>query len=383
MKRGLIYVLIAVALAGIVGTLMSRDPGYVLVSYDGSTLQTSLWVAVTLMVVTVLSIYYLMQFLKFVARSTGYFQSWREERQRSRWSNLTGKGLTLLQEGSFERAEKFLVSGVGTALNPAVNYIYAAKAADAQGKAEERERYLREALEADSDAGEAVALASGEMAVDRGDWRAAIEYLDQANQNDVVIRLKSRAFLALRDWQAMLDLMPQLRRVIKDGDELFELQKRVATERLSAPGTTDDSLAIIYKKLPDAVRNDKDVLYLYCSSISSEKDAEVAIRGALKQNWNPELVTLYGSLGSQDAGKRLKTAQGWLKSHADDAALHLCLGILFEATGDKENARNAYQKSVDLNNTSAASANLGRLFAFDGDYKKSSEYLIQAIKLPS
>ena len=115
------------------------------------------------------------------------------------------------------------------------------------------------------------------------------------------------------------------------------------------------------------------------SSRKSETEAEAAIRSVLKHGWYPALVSLYGGLGRETLPRRLKTAEGWQKSHPDDPAVQLCLGELYEASGDKEKALSAYQRSVDLNNSPAANKHLGRLLAFEGNYKKSNEYLIQAL----
>ncbi len=48
MKRGLLLLLVVIAVAGYLGTLIARDPGYVLLAYDGYSMQTSLWVLVGL-----------------------------------------------------------------------------------------------------------------------------------------------------------------------------------------------------------------------------------------------------------------------------------------------------------------------------------------------
>jgi HemY protein len=379
MKRDLVYLLVAVVVAGWLGTLIARDPGYILVSYNGATLQTGLWVALGLTVVTFLVIYYLVRLIKVVGQTTGYFQVWRGERKRSRAEELTVKGLISFQAGEFEQAERFLKDGAAGYKTDAVNYIFAAKAADRQDKAEVRESYLRKAVDSDATAKQAVAAASAEMAIARGEHRRALGQLKDAASNNEANLLRSKALLGVKDWQGLAEIMPQMRKAWSP-DEFNRLQAEVARERLSEPGATDDELAIIFKKLPDEVRGDPDIVTLYCSQLSNEKEAELAIRNALKQAWHPALLARYGRLGAETLGRRLKAAEGWVKHHTDDAALQLCLGELYEASGDKEKAKAAYQKSIDLANLPAANANLGRLAAFDGDYKKGTEHLLRALK---
>ena len=45
MKVSVLALFITIALGGLVGTLLVRDPGYVLVAYADTVLETSLWVA--------------------------------------------------------------------------------------------------------------------------------------------------------------------------------------------------------------------------------------------------------------------------------------------------------------------------------------------------
>ncbi|MEX0943837.1 MAG: heme biosynthesis HemY N-terminal domain-containing protein [Pseudomonadales bacterium] len=378
MKRGLVYFLLAIVFAGWLGTLIARDSGYVLVSYNGATLQTSLWIALALILIVVVAGYYLLRLIKIIGQSTGYFQTWRGERKRSRAEELTVKGLTFFQAGEFDRAERFLKDGAASFKTAAVNYIFAAQAAERQGKAEEREAYLRKAVGGDAAVRQAVAVAGAEMALARGEFKRALDQLQDAGANERTALLKSKALIGAKDWQGLADIMPQIRKAYSP-DEYNQLQKEIARERLSAEAMTDDGLAIVFKKLPDEVRTDPDIIALYCSRLGSEKEAEVAIRTALKKRWNPDLLVQYGGLGVETLTHRLKAAEGWLKQHADDAALQLCLGELYEASGDKEKAKTAYQKSVDLADLPVANANLGRLIAFDGDYKLGTQHLLRAL----
>jgi len=383
MKRSLIYLLIATVAAGWLGTLIARDPGYVLVSYHGAYLQTGLWVMLAMLLLFVVAIYYLLRLFGVVRATTGNWRSWWGGRARSRSEELTATGLTCFQEGDFERAERFLRTGADHATNPAVNYVYAARAADAQGKAEDRENYLRKAVEADGAARLAVAVAGAEMAVARGEFQRALSCIEGVKENETVLNVRAEAMLGLKDWQGVSDLMPQLRKTAKNKQSLIDLQRRIAIERLSAEGVTDEDRTAVFRKLSEEMKRDPEVVGTYCRHLESEKDAEAAIRAALKREWNAALLERYGSLGQETLARRVKAAEGWLKEHGDDAALHLCLGLLYEADGNKERAKAAYQKSIDLKNSPAASRGLGRLLAFDGDYRKSSEYLNLALKLAS
>lgn len=380
MKRLLLLVLAAIVVAGWLGTLMARDAGYVLVSYDGSTLQTSLWVMLGLLTVTVVGGYYLLKLARFLLGSGGSWRAWRGSRAHSKALGLTSKGVAFLHEGDYARAQRFLASGAQDSGHPSLNYIYAARAADAQDNLEDRERYLRLAIESEPGVEQAVAVASAEMALARGQYRDVLNVLESAKSSNTVSLLRSKAMLELRDWQGLWDLMPALRKAIKNADELNLLLRRIAIERLSGPASNDDALSIIFKKLPEELRSDPQVVTVYCEHLGDEVAIEHTIRDAMKQRWTPRLLPRYAELGTATLARRLKTCEAWQRAHLDDGDLQLCIGRLREQSGDKQGAIVAFQKSVDLADLSEAHAELGRLFAFDGDYKRSSEAFGRALR---
>ncbi|XOV86263.1 MAG: heme biosynthesis HemY N-terminal domain-containing protein [Pseudomonadota bacterium] len=380
MKRLLLLVLAAIVVAGWLGTLMARDAGYVLVSYDGSTLQTSLWVMLGLLVLIVFGGYYLIKLTRFLLQSGGSWRAWRGSRAHKKALGLTSRGVTYLHEGDYARAERFLASGAEDSGHAALNYIYAARAADALDNLADRERYLRLAVEAEPGTEQAVAVARAEMALARGQFREVLDVLEGARGSDTVTLLRSKAMLPLRDWQGLWDLMPALRKAIKNADELKLLQRRIAIERLSGPSPNDDALSIIFKSLPEELRSDPQVVLVYCDHLNDEIAIEHTIRQAMKQRWTPRLLPRYAGLGSATLAQRLKTCEAWQRTHLDDGDLQLCIGRLREQSGDKQGAMEAFRKAVDLADLPEAHAELGRLYAFEGDYKRSSESFGRALR---
>ncbi len=378
MNRTLLLVLVTVVVAGIVGTLMARDPGYVMVAHDGHMVQTSLWVFIGLLVVVCFGAYYLVRFVGGLLAAVGVVRAWRSERQSRNARQATARGLLAYTQGDFQAALKHLKRAAPVADYPAVNYLFSARAADRLGDRELREQCLRLAVETDPASMVAIQTARAEMELGNTKPIRALESLKDVPDNELVLKLKSEAMLATSDWQGLSDLMPVLQKSMKDSPELFDLQKSIALRRLES-ASNDDALAIIFKRQPERVRHDEAVISMYCRKLNSEVEAEVAVREALNREWLPHLLTLYGSLGTSTLKRRLKTAENWLRRHPEDGALQYCLGELYESAGDAVRAREAYQKSIDLGGARGARARLGRLLAFDGHYKESSEQLVRAL----
>ena len=92
-------------------------------------------------------------------------------------------------------------------------------------------------------------------------------------------------------------------------------------------------------------------------------------------------MLIYGQSAKDMLAKRIKTAEGWQKDHPDNWALNACLGQLYDANGEKDRAKVAYNKSLQMHPSVLAHERLAKLLAFDGEYAKSSEHLRQALKL--
>ena len=129
MKYSLLIVLICVVLAGWIGTLIARDPGYVLIAYESYRFQTSLWIMLAILVVVVVGAYYLLRLLRLFVVGPANLKGWRTSRKVRRADDLTRKGLSLLAAGEYARAEKYLLSGAQDHANPGTFYLAAAKAA--------------------------------------------------------------------------------------------------------------------------------------------------------------------------------------------------------------------------------------------------------------
>ncbi len=381
MKRLLILLLLVIVAAGWIGTLVARDPGYVLISYDGATIQTGFWVLVGGVILTAIGGYYLLRLFGAASRTATYYRRWQEDRKRRKSMQLTQKGLTFLQEGTFDRALKFLLSGAEGSEHPGVNYIAAADAADQLGNAELREQNLRLARASGKDVNLAAMVAEAKMSARRGDWQRCITSLKDATDNDVVLELKKRALLQLRSWQALSDLMPALRKTAQDRQAQSEFEKHVALQRLKAPGNTNDGAATIYKKLADDLKYNTEIVLTFCDVVDDEVEIELVLRNAVKKQWRDQLVTRYGAATRETVTRRLKVAEGWNKNHSDDYALHLCLAQLNEQAGNKEQAKASYQRSIAIQESRLANERLAFLFAFEGDYKKGNERLRKALSL--
>ena len=149
MSIGLLLLLIALMFGGLLGALVIRDPGYVLLAYDEMAVETSLWFAVLLLIV----IYFAIRALVFLALRLGRgpvrVRSWSQSRRSRAAQEQTVKGLLLLAEGDWSAARHRLEDAAPRVSTPLVNYLNAARAAHSMGDLAGRDELLRKAQEAD------------------------------------------------------------------------------------------------------------------------------------------------------------------------------------------------------------------------------------------
>jgi len=377
MRRGLLLLLVIIAVAGYLGTLIARDPGYVLVAYDGYSMQTSLWVLVGLFLGLFLTGYLLLRSFNLFRYGGGVVREWREAKKEARTNRLTQKGLMLLAEGEFDRARKFL-DGAGVDSDAkGINFLSAARAANNQGDDEARETYLRQAVEVDPSLSRAATVLKAELALRRRDPAAVLAALESIKLNQYAAELKLQALKMSDDWRVSMASLPGLRKLVET--ESFE--KEVALTGLKAEAGNDVELNALLKSLGTSVRNSHEVLSQYVESLSYKAHAEPLLRSAIKRSWDSEYVSLYADADFDTLKARRKTAEGWLKLHEGDPALHYCLGCLYELSNEPNMARESFTRSVELGGSRKAHEKLGLLLAQNGDYERSAQYLKAALAM--
>ena len=135
-------------LAAAVGFTMlaQRDPGYILLSYDGWSVESSLSLFILALGVTILVSYFVLRLLFGTLHIPGRLGYWRRHRRSLRARAATNRGLLALAEGNWPKAERFLSRFAGSSDTPLLNYLGAARAAQKQGADGRRDQYLSQAF---------------------------------------------------------------------------------------------------------------------------------------------------------------------------------------------------------------------------------------------
>lgn len=381
MRIWLLFLITAAVLGGLVGTLMLRDPGYVLVSYAGRALETSLWFALVLLFIGYFAIRVAVFLTARVLRGRSLFGAWRAVRGQRSADLKAVRGSMLLAEGQWTEARRLLTEAGQSATMPLVNYLQAARAAHESGDAGARDDLLEKADASTPGARAAVLLTRARLLFDEGRWRdcrdTLLEVREMTPRHPFMLDLLRQCHERLGDWKAVVDLLPDLRRSrAVESETLQALERRAWSHRLGA-----DDFAEAWQNLPKELRRDPELTAARARRLVDAGEAaaaERAVRKALERNWHTGLVELYGLIPSADLPRRMAVAEGWLGDRPDDAALLLALGRIAMMAGAWSKAREYLEASLRLESSTAVYGELGRLLTHLGEFIRGNEYLAKA-----
>lgn len=319
----MLLLLLAIACVAAFGwQQIAADPGYVLVRYGTTSVETTLvfTLAMLLLAWGVLSL------LGRALRSP--LAAWSRRRRR-RGRERLARGLVALAEGRYAQALRELEraaqhSGLET---PAL--LGAARAAHARG---DRERAA--ALLATAPAAAALALRA-RFEIEQGRADAALALLKQEMEKSTLPPAGWRLLVetALRCGEPMtaFEALPNLARAqVLTPAAFATLEARTLAAALAA-APDRDRLGALWSNLPRAQRRVPDAVAAYArraAELGQVLAAMSEIEAALRRQWSEALIVCYGELGPAETEARLRHAEGWIADQPNSPGLALTLGRL-------------------------------------------------------
>jgi len=338
----LLLTVVSLAIAVVIGQLIADDAGFVVIGYGGKVFRTSFVFFAVLLVAGLTALYFIWRLLYQVLTLRTRWLGWTGEFRRKRSQRALSNGLIALAEGNFGRAEQLLSRGADSETTPALHYLGAAEAAQAQNAAERRDNYLSLAREALPSAEAAIGIKRAEMQLSTSQFeqaRATLEYLaDRHPDNKQVLSLQHRTYTEIGDSRALVALLPALRRHrVFAPERLQALEGDAAVAELSRPHSSVDDLNRLWNGLPKTVRDTPWCIALYAQQLTAlgfHEEAEKLLRKQLVRHWDDRLVRHYGEVRIHNADLQLERAEAWLATREDDPELLLCLAKLSTIADD-------------------------------------------------
>ena len=389
MRLIVLLLLLVSVVALLAGAFVYIDAGYVMLSWDVYTVETSLWMFLALGAVALYAVYVVLRFLLIV---TGNDRRWNDGRQRKkslRARRQTTRGLLALAQGQWRRAERNLTSSAKDSDQPLINYLAAARAAYEQDKSEATDEWLKQASLSTKGSDLAVGITQVQLLQSRNQNEQALAVLislrEKHPRHAYLLKLLVKTLQDLEDWVALNELLPTLRKATKIPDEeLRKLEKNVALQLLDRARHANGGrgLTATFDSLSRDVRYTADVMKSYVDLLletEQEEKAEEALRDGMKNVWHDELIEIFGRLKGKDASKQLLFAEQQLKERPNDPLLLLTLGRLALRVNNLEKAREYLQTGLSIESLPELHAEMGKVMLAEGDETLACEHFQLAL----
>lgn len=329
--RWAILLLALLGLGTAAGLLLQDDNGYVLLAWGGWTVETSLVTFGVLALLALTGLGLLWRLLVALWRLPGRLRRRRHVRHMARARAALHTAVLDLQAGRYAYAEKALVK-YAEAEAPGVNYLLAARAAHRQQAPLRRDRYLRQAFEADVAGQSAVLIAQAEMQLDdQHDEQAlaTLSLLDAPAVETRRLQLLVRCHLARRDWTALRGLLPRLRdfgALPADAQRRLEVQVFAASMAMAVERGDVGALEAAWTDAGRELRHETPLALAYARGLAHLNQAAQAaevIEQHLRTHWSEEMVDLYGRLHAGLRARPLEQIQGWIGQYGEQPVLLL------------------------------------------------------------
>ncbi|WP_422135790.1 heme biosynthesis HemY N-terminal domain-containing protein [Endozoicomonas sp. ALD040] len=398
MKSFIIFLAILGITFGLANTMIS-DSGYVLISYNTTTFESTLWGLFLLIGLAIGALWLVWIILKLIFDVTGFIYPMTSGAKERRARKLTTRGFVEFTQGHWKKAERLLSQAADYGSSPLLNYLAAARAAHENDDPEASAEYLRRADHKEPGAELAIGITQAQLQLSSGQLEQALATLTklhkQVPRHCYVLKMLKQVYTRLNDWQSLAALLPKLKKqkIVSDKEyrttelQCFEAlfnqafnngRSFTSLEQKIKPATQ------IWNSLSSSQKHNSAMIYRYAkclTDLGAEEKAEALLRENLKKHYCSDMALLYGKIKGRDVKKQLHFAEAMLNERPNDADLLLTLGRLSLRNELWGKAREYFEASLRLSKRIDTYNELGRLMAHMEDHEKSSLYFQEGLRL--
>jgi len=364
------------------GRLLMDNPGVATITWGTHRLQTKTATLILLFLAACLLFYLLLYVLWQVLGLHKRLYRMHDARLHQKAARNLNQGLIQLTEGHWDRAEKLLTEYADRSKTPLLNYLGAARAAHMREAPERRDELLKKAIESDSRAQVAVGVSQAEMQLASEQLEQAYATLSNlrgiAPKNSYVLKLFAKVLYRQKNWEALLDLLPDLQK-----QNLLNSDNMLAVKAATLRGLFNkyaeqhqaDKLQALWKKLPSAIRSQDEATSLFAKALhKANADTQCAqfIQNTLTKSWNDELADLYGRIEHANLNTAIQQAEKWLAQQPDNPTPLLLLARLHQQQRLWGVAKSYYEASLNQSPNTAGYLELAELLETIGE-KENAE----------
>jgi HemY protein len=384
--RLLIWVVALFALAVGLTVAARYNSGYVLLVLPGYRVELSVNLAVILLLLAFLAFYLVLRSVLLALQMPVRAGEYRRAQERERARRTLEEGLRAFLEGRYGRAERGSAQAAAAQESPGIGLAIAARAAHELRNYPARDAYL-EQMEALPPAEAYLRETTrAELLLDERRYHDALRALERLpDRHSGALKLELKAHQLARNWDRVLELVPQLeRRKVLDVPALEQIRRYALTENLKRKALDAKSLREYWERLSAAERKDTRVAAAAAQcfiALGACAEAHRIVEDSLAQTWDASLLPLYVECLPRDARKHLERAEEWLKQHPGDPVLLLALGLLCMQQSLWGKARSYLEASLAVEPGHTAYVKLGELLERMGKADEASRIYRRGLDL--
>ena len=373
-----LLVLAIIVLIGAIflGLEIQKDPGTVVIQIRGWNIEASVALMAATMLVSFVIFYVAVRLASTTIRAPKLIGKYRQHRARK----ALNQGMSELAQGHWGKAQRKLGKATRCKETAILGYIGSAQAAQQLGKLEKRDKYLRLAFQKDeskkpelaSGITEAQLMIENQQLAQAGEKLRRLYRMDP--KNTLILKLLKECYLQSEAWEDLAQIMPDVMKYkVVSRSEGVDIERTAFTHILAkAANTGNDSRALdtAWGEVPGYLRRDKQMLGAYIGYLiefGETQRPEVILRNKIKQQWDDDLVHMYGLIDSGAPPQQLNEAQRWVKRHSDSATLFLTLGRLALRNHLWSKARTYLEESIKIKPMPETYMLLGKLLEQTGE----------------
>ena len=353
MARFSLYLVSGLVLGAVLVNAISQDPGYLLVTWGDYQVETSVWLALSALVLSFVLLWFFLRAVRTTLRVPRALRRWLGIRSALGAQRRADKGFAAFFEGQWDVAEKALKKSGAPDEQTILHPLYAALSALHRGESARALMLLEQAETEGSAPASLITLVGVECHLKGGATDEAERSLEQLSTSErKTPRAKAlRAELAFlqRDWQPLIELLPDVRRAGTTPESQIQVWEREGWMGLLSQANDASSAALsVWKRAPDALKAPGQTLWpLLLDILQQDAQADAlykVLQERLQQQCEPVTLEAMNGLPDKQLLKMKKAMQRWCD---EDSAgrCHAVLARIARIEGDAETEAALWQEA--------------------------------------
>ena len=351
MARFSLYLVCGLALGAVLVNAISQGPGYLLLTWGDYQVETSVWLALSALVLSLVLLWFVLRVLRTTLRVPRALRRWFGIRSARGAQRRADKGFAAFFEGQWDVAEKALKKGGALDEQTILHPLYAALAAMHRGESARALMLLEQAETEGSAPASLITLVRVECHLKAGTTDEAERSLEQLSASDrKTPRAKAlRAELAFlqRDWQPLTELLPDIRRAGTVPESQIQMWERDGWMGLLSQADDAPSAALsVWKRAPDGLKAPGQPLWpalldilrqdAQADALQAQADAlQKILQERLQQHCEPVTLEAMSGLPDKQLLKMKKAVERW-RDDDGEGRCHAVLARIARLQGDAE-----------------------------------------------